>query len=102
MKDLKEFIELLPEDGDYVNPSSVNIGPIENRNDLLTLNNNIGDITYLVNERDQNFNPSGVDASLMKQPDNIVRKLNQLKSDIGNKETLNLEREEDKYNVALS
>lgn len=93
MKNLKEFIALLPEDGvDYVTPSSVNIGPEENRKDIIFIQDEIGKISDLVYEKTQDFNSDSLDIKLKNSQDNIVNKINQLKSDVGNKEKLNTER----------
>lgn len=88
MKTLSEFEELLPIDGDYVTPSSANVGPLENRKDIIVIQNEVGDISNLVYEKTEYFNSDELDTRLEIQTDNLVKMINELKSDIGNKEQL--------------
>lgn len=85
MKTLEQFQSELPIKGEWVTPSSANIGPLDNRKEILILENTIGDPQYLVNNRLPGFSSEQHEIINTPKKDNLVKHINSLKIDIGNK-----------------
>jgi len=85
LKNLTDFKKMLPKDGDFVTPQSVNKGPIENRKDLIYFNIVIGNINKLLKDHNINFSPKDAFIFIHSDIDDIVKYLNLLKIDLGNK-----------------
>lgn len=77
----------LPQDGDEINAANVNVGSIQNRTDLLLLDEKIGDISTLVDQKSSSYVESSSN-DLDNANSTIVNSISQLRIDIGNKNLL--------------
>lgn len=77
----------LPQDGDAITAENANVGPIQNRNDLLLLDQKIGVIADMVDQKSDLYNPT-IDNDLESPNANVVNAISQLRVDIGNKHLL--------------
>jgi len=87
---LNNFNNILPKDGEYVTPNSANRGPIQNRLDLIYFNIIIDNIQKLFNDHDLTFSPKDAFIILNSDVNSIVKYLNELKVNLGNKFRVNL------------
>jgi len=83
MKTLKDFLEVLPEEHEFVLPSNVNNGSNINRQDLIFLTTLVGEIDNLINNKDVNFDSLSIENKA--KLNNVVQYINELSSILGNK-----------------
>lgn len=83
-----QFLTILPQDGDPITSSFVNYGPIQNRTDIILLNDNLGDISLIIDQKADSYTHNE-DNDLVSPNSNVVNAISQNRVDIGNKNLLN-------------
>jgi hypothetical protein len=85
MTSLSVFKQILPKDGDWITPSSVNAGSLLNREDIIAKDTCIGDMETLIDEKHIAFSSSEQALKEIDDTKSAVNCINKLKIDMENK-----------------